>query len=382
MVCRCTKCNKDFFTSDNTSYLKTGLCVHCRNLELHNQPKPIQPPLQPTPTIKKASQKNKQSISLSTILLFITLIIIIIWRYALPSINNYEKNYIIDYKELTEVTEKDYNITYSPSLPYAQVIVEDGVVVGYDVNELYISSPQQVIIPHYVTEIADNAFANFYGLVGITFSENLTRVGKYAFSNCYNLEYVSTNKKLEVIDDYAFRNLEITSIELPNTLDYLGVSALNKVNINKVTLPSETRLGSACLNFEEYYPQGVDAEIIINNLYIKAPAQATSNVIIPEGITSIEDYAFYSSEIESIVIPEGVTYIGPRAFMLCKNLQEVTFPSTLMAIDEFAFYNCNALTKVNFNQDLKIIAYQAFAGTGIDEDDIPFSIKILDAPFL
>lgn len=382
MICRCTRCNKDFFVSDNTLYLRTGLCVHCRNSESYNRSQPTYPPVQTVQTAQRVVPQKKQSASLSTVLLFSTLIVTIAWVYVLPYFSDYEKSYISDYNDLMEVKEKNYTIKYTTSLPYAQVIVEDGVVVGYDVKEPYISTPQQVFIPYGVTEIADYAFANFYGLVGITFNESLERVGKFAFSNCYNLEYVSVNDNLKSIDDYAFAELEITKITLPKTLDYLGVSALNKVNINTVTLPADTRLGSDCLNFNGYSLGNVGDEIIINNLYIKASTQVESDVIIPDGVTSIEDYAFYSSDIESVYIPEGVTYIGPRAFMLCPNLQEVTFPSTLIAIDEFAFYNCKALTKVNFNENLKVIAYQAFAGTGIDESDIPSSVKILDESFL
>lgn len=379
MVCRCTKCNKDFFVSDNTLYLQTGLCVHCRNLALT-------PPTQPTPVTTKPQQsvtpKPQPKVRLSTILLLITMMIVIFVVYVLPEITNYEKPYVTDYNHIIEVTEKDDSIVYTPNLPYANLVVENGIVVGYDVKIPYVSSPQQVIVPNGVTEIADNAFEGFYGLVGITFNDSLERVGKYAFLDCYNLQYVDTNDSLVTIDDFAFTGLEITEIVLPNSLDYLGVSALNKVSLTDVTLPENTRLGSNCLDFQ-YITGNSDDEVVLNNLYIKAPSNdsITTNFVVPDGITSIEDNAFYSRIIESIEIPEGVVYIAPRAFMLCENLTEVTFPSSLVAVDEFAFYNCSKLDRVEFNVGLKVIGYNAFVGCGNGEVEIPDSVKVVETPF-
>ena len=52
-----------------------------------------------------------------------------------------------------------------------------------------------------------------------------------------------------------------------------------------------------------------------------------SNIILPNGVTSIGDSAFFLCEsLTSISIPNSVTSIGDEAFSYCKSLQEIYIP--------------------------------------------------------
>lgn len=69
-----------------------------------------------------------------------------------------------------------------------------------------------------------------------------------------------------------------------------------------------------------------------------------ADVIIPDGVTSIEAYAFYGCKsLTSIKIPDSVTEIGKDAFEYCANLKSVTFPDGVTKIGEDAFYGCEKL---------------------------------------
>ena len=51
-----------------------------------------------------------------------------------------------------------------------------------------------------------------------------------------------------------------------------------------------------------------------------------TTLIIPEGVTSIEDYAaYYGDSLTAVTIPETVIYIAPNAFAQCPNLTEAVF---------------------------------------------------------
>ena len=61
-------------------------------------------------------------------------------------------------------------------------------------------------------------------------------------------------------------------------------------------------------------------------------------VILPDTITRIENYAFYTCEdLEYIYLPDGLEYIGEQAFDYCDELAYVYVPDSVMTIGSWAF---------------------------------------------
>ena len=64
------------------------------------------------------------------------------------------------------------------------------------------------------------------------------------------------------------------------------------------------------------------------------------NTIIPNGVTGIDDFAFYGCiGLKSIIIPNSVTRIGNQAFYSCTNLTNITMPNSVTSIGADAFEN-------------------------------------------
>ena len=88
-----------------------------------------------------------------------------------------------------------------------------------------------------------------------------------------------------------------------------------------------------------------------------------TSIIIPEGVTFIENAAFYNCrEVKTVSIPETVTFIGGKAFEGCTGLETVTLPKGMKAIDPWTFKNCSSLTSVILPDSLGKIQAEAFAG--------------------
>lgn len=88
------------------------------------------------------------------------------------------------------------------------------------------------------------------------------------------------------------------------------------------------------------------------------------SVEIPDGVTRIEDYAFNECGIRSIVIPNSVTSIGNHAFSWCKNLRSATIPESVTSIGDYAFSDCG-LQSITIPDSITFIGYGAFSNIKI-----------------
>ena len=66
---------------------------------------------------------------------------------------------------------------------------------------------------------------------------------------------------------------------------------------------------------------------------IQFPGGRTGNYTIPNGVTSIGDWAFFScSGLTNVTIPDSVNNIGVGAFYECSGLTNVTIGNSVISI--------------------------------------------------
>lgn len=86
-----------------------------------------------------------------------------------------------------------------------------------------------------------------------------------------------------------------------------------------------------------------------------------TRVILPQGLTSIGELAFYDcSRLTAVDIPDSVTSIGEFAFTTCDRLALVDLGSGLTHIGNGAFYSCRKLTGIRLPAGLVAIGSEAF----------------------
>jgi hypothetical protein len=91
-----------------------------------------------------------------------------------------------------------------------------------------------------------------------------------------------------------------------------------------------------------------------------------TDITIPDGVTSIGDYAFSScTSLTDITIPNGVTSIGDYAFSRCTSLTDITIPNSVTSIGNWAFWGCGNLTIYG--------NIGSYAQTYAEENGIPFA---------
>ncbi len=96
--------------------------------------------------------------------------------------------------------------------------------------------------------------------------------------------------------------------------------------------------------------------------YAFSHCSGLTSVVIPDSVTSIGDYVFsHCSGLTSVVIPDSVTSIGNGAFLSCYSLTSVVIPDSVTSIVYYAFSHCSSLTSVVIPDSVTSIGYYAFS---------------------
>ena len=147
---------------------------------------------------------------------------------------------------------------------------------------------ESIIVGEGVTSLGQNAFADLSALTSVELPDSLRRIGSYALSGCGSLTTISFPAGIESIEGYVFGS----------TLDalYYEGSIENWLDI-------DFKNSMCILGWVE-------------KLYISG--DAVENLVIPNGISSIPQYAFSNYYgLQSVVFPASLTSIGDEAFVGC-----------------------------------------------------------------
>ncbi len=241
----------------------------------------------------------------------------------------------------------------------------------------------EVIIPDSVTYIGNYAFQRCSELSSVTIPSSVTTIGVGAFAGCRNLieinveddnpNYISLegvlfNKDVTTLVQFpggrlgtysisssvttiairAFENVRLTSITIPESVTNIQVMAFTGSGLLK-----EINVALENMNYSSI--EGVLFNKDITTL-IQYPAGKKGEYIIPDSVTSIGSYSFFSSTwITSITIPDSVTSIGfgafQNAFHCVSEVTSVTIPASVTRIRDMAFFWCTTLENVIFMGD-------------------------------
>lgn len=104
-------------------------------------------------------------------------------------------------------------------------------------------------------------------------------------------------------------------------------------------------------------PTSIDGKIVTSIGDCAFARCAAEEILIPDTITSIEDYAFYlCTHLKELTIPDSVTSIGDFAFSGCRSLEIITIPDSMTEIGCNPFAACPSLNWIEFSEDNPILA--------------------------
>ena len=217
---------------------------------------------------------------------------------------------------------------------------------------------KNIILEEGITDIGFRAFSNMRDLVSVSFPSTLRSIGFAAFDGCVSLKEVYI--KSGWIGESAFINCtSLEKVTIGRNVTDMGISAfenctaLNSVFIEDLYAWCQIRFGGIHANPLEY----------AEHLYLNQ--EEVKDLVIPEGITKIPDFAFIHGRLNSVVIPAGVTEIGEYAFSLCTGITSVTLPDGLEKIHARAFEGNISLTEIQIPASVSYIGYRAFCAAAV-----------------
>ena len=232
-------------------------------------------------------------------------------------------------------------------------------------------------IDYSVNTIDLGAFQSCNDLLSVTIPNSVTSIGENAFLECKNMNSVNIPDKVTEIKGGTFKNCtKLLTITIPSSVEQIGYNAfegcwaLTSVHISDIA--------SWCkIFYGEYAMLSSNPLYYAHHLYLND--EEIIDFEIPEGVTSIGDYAFTECySLKSVTISNSVTSIGKSAFQGCINMESMSIPNTVTFIGEGAFAGCSRLTSFSIPNSVKTIEYGTFQGCkGLTTINIPDNIVMI-----
>ena len=245
-----------------------------------------------------------------------------------------------------------------------------------------------------VTEIGDSAFKGCTELTSITIPDGVIGIGNNAFSGCTSLETVTIPASVTYVGNSAFYGCtSLKSVTVPESVTYIGGYAFAECySLKYADIPANvTGIGASpfynCRSLEN-----------INTDEANKWYTTVDGVLYDKDKTELINYPAGKKD-SSYVIPEGIRTIREKAFYGCLNLCELTIPDSVTEIESGAF-ECSSLisdeygtikyvdgwvvgsghtANVVLKDGTRGIAFEAFSGDGIIEKvTMPDTVKYIN----
>ena len=282
-------------------------------------------------------------------------------------------------KEEASVIGNDGNLSGNFRIP--EYVVYQGMdydVVAIDEDAFKdCSGLTSLTIPNSVTSIGDNSFSGCNGLTSMTISKNVTSIGQSPLKGCSGLTSIVVNSGNTVYDSRKDCNAIIET----------ATGRLIQ-GCNTTVIPD----GVTSIENSAFYNCNKLEEITINNSVTSIGSQAfhgcsdlsivklnSNSVVSVERTEDNNINSIFGYQVTEFVLGEDVTSIGENAFRNNNNLIKVSVGSNIAKIGDNAFYGCSNLTTlICYSEDIPTANSSVFEGIDLTNSTLYVPASALD----
>lgn len=213
-------------------------------------------------------------------------------------------------------------------------------------------------------------------------SQAITTIGSYALKAHTDVTYLNIEAQITELADYVFQGFNaLLSITMPDSVKTIGLSAFEGcAALQRMSFSENSKL--AVIGERAFYNatslQYVDLPNSLTTIGRYAFYSAgLSYMELPESVTDIGDYAFNKSSLIEFKMSSNPATLGAYLFRDCTRLNNVTLPEGLTAIGMLWFSGCTALTQIDIPDTVTSIGNQAFTGSGLTSITIPSGVTVV-----
>lgn len=227
--------------------------------------------------------------------------------------------------------------------------------------------------------IGNDAFANS-GIQEVSLTKTVTEIGERAFSSTPIKKFVWPSGVIEIAAG-TFKGCDVLSdVQLPDNLYRIGESAFAECSLlNELEIPQQlARISYYAFNKTPWYE---NLPLVNGVKYAGNVAMECNetNMIFREGATGIADNfngEYSRTKSANVQLPSSLRYIGSSAFTSA-TINNVILPESLEEIADYAFQKCTNLSSINLPESLRSVGDRSFSGTPLETITIPENVETI-----
>ena len=278
------------------------------------------------------------------------------------------------------------NSAFSDCTALREIVIPEGVTsIGESAFD-GCASLMEIRLPAGITEIPAALFSGCKALSAVSIPEGVVSIGSGAFRNCASLTELALPQGLKRIDSNAFIGCKsLTHIEIPDgveTVEYFIAESTIQLRcaIGSSAAVAVSRSNDGFYSDDLYLRYTFDGDGVQNGLTLMKYVGASSEVIVPDGVTKLQYSTFSECRqlLTRVVLPDGLLSIPESLLNNCTNLKEVVIPESVTTIENHAFFGCASLEKINLPAGLTEISNSLLGGcTVLSEITIPDGVTAI-----